>query len=283
MSIKLLALDLDGTLLDRNSDLPEANRLAVERARAAGMEAVIVTGRSWRSTRRYYTEMGMTGPAICYLGALVLAGGTGRIHRYRPLVPEAWAELRAFAVQEGLSVTACMGTDQAVADGDLAARGVVAADTAFATCRAEDFLDWEGWNTYTEIAPDLAPCQAPPVMAAVYGDRAVRRVMERFPHGLPASQSDLTDRIAGETVLHVWHAEVDKGRALAEFCRARGFRPEEVAAFGDALMDLGMLQFAGTGIAMPTGHPELQRSVGCVATPAEAIDRILKGELVCAR
>ncbi len=276
-NIKLLALDLDGTLLNRDSELPEENRLAVNLARAAGIETVIVTGRSWRSTEKFYREMEMTGPAICYLGALVLADGTGRIHRYRSLVPEAWTALREYAVAEGLAVTACMGTDQAVADGDLPARNLVAADTAFATCQADDFTNWAEWNPYTEIVPDLAPCAVPPIMAAVYGDKAVRQVMQRFPGGLPGSQFDLTDRIAGETVLHVWHAEVDKGLVLAEYCRARGIKPEEVAAFGDAPMDLGMIKYAGLGVAMPTGHPALQKAADLVATPAEAIAKILKG------
>lgn len=275
--MRLLAFDLDGTLLDRQSVLPEANRRAVERAQEAGLATVLVTGRSWRGARPYYEELGMTGPAILYLGALVVADGSGRILHYRPLVREAWEELRRFAVTERLAVTACMGTDQAVADGELPSRGLLAADVAYATCSAADFTDWEGWNPYTELAPDLSPCKAPPVMAAVYGDRAVDAVLARFPKGLPESQFDLTDRIAGEKVLHVWHQSVNKGRALAEFCRARGIKPEEVAAFGDAPMDLSMLRYAGVGVAMPHGHPVLKAAATWVAEPAEAIDRILEG------
>lgn len=276
MNIKLLAIDLDGTLLDRRSQIPETNKRAVAAAMSAGLEVLLVTGRSWRSTQPYYAELRLTGPAICYLGALVLDGVSGRILRYRPLATEAWTRLREFALAEGLALTACAATDQAVAEGDLPARGLVAADTAYATCKAGDFNGWDDWNPYTEIDPLLSRSVAPPIMAAVYGDRSARRALAAFPGGLPASQFDLSDHIAGETVLHVWHEEVDKGRALAEYCRQRGIAPEQVMAMGDHTMDVSMLRFAGIGVAVPDGRPEALASSDWVATPAEAIHRVLK-------
>ncbi len=276
MKIKLLALDLDGTLLERDSTLPEENRLAVAEALVAGIDVVLVTGRSWRATKPIYDALGLTGPAICYLGALVVADGSGRIRHYRPLMPEAWERLREMAVTERLSVTACVAVDEAVAEGDLPGQDLVAADTAYATCPASDFRGWEDWNPYTEVVPDLAPCQAPPIMAAVYGDRAVRRVLAAFPDGLPQSQFDLTDRIAGETVLHIWHDEVDKRRALEAFCRERGIRPEEVAAIGDAPMDAGMIAWSGLGVAVPEAHPAAKAAARRVEPAAAAIRRIVQ-------
>lgn len=279
MNINLLALDLDGTLLDRNGRLLPENREAVAAARAAGLEVVLVTGRSWRSTRPIYQELGLTGPAICYLGALVVADATGRIAHHRPLAQAAWERLRTFALGGGLSLTACVGTDQAVAEGDLPSQNLLAADRAFATCRAADFTAWEDWNPYSELDPDLAQCQSAPIMAAIYGDRAVQAALQAFPDGLPDSQFDLTDRIAGEMVLHVWHCTVDKGVALAQFCHERGIHPDQVAAMGDAPMDISMIRFAGLGVAVPGGDAETQAAADLVATPAEAIARILRGDL----
>jgi hydroxymethylpyrimidine pyrophosphatase-like HAD family hydrolase len=246
-------------------------------AQAAGLEVVLVTGRSWRGTQAYYQALDLQRPAICYLGALVVDGLAGRILHHRPLAEPAWAAVKRLALAEGLSVTACVGADLAVEAGSLPDHDLIALDTAFATCRAEDFADWEGWNTYTEMAPDLAPCTAPPTMAAVYGDRAVQRVLQAFPTGLPDSQFDLTDKVKGETVLHIWHSEVDKGRSLAHFCRARGIPPEAVAAIGDAPMDLSMIEFAGLGVCVPDGHPLLKAAAQLVAEPVEAIRQILKG------
>jgi hydroxymethylpyrimidine pyrophosphatase-like HAD family hydrolase len=276
--MKLLAFDLDGTLLDRQSRLPAEHKQAVARARAAGLDVILVTGRSWRGAKPYYEELGLTGPAICYLGGLTVADGAGRVTYHRPLAPAAWEQLRAFALTEGLPVTACNAVEQRVADGDLPVHDLVAADTAYSTCAADDFVGWEDWNPYTQMAPDLAPCVEAPLMLAVYGERAARRVLEAFPQGLPESQFDLHDKVQGETVLHVWHEAVDKGRALAAHCESRGIAPKDVAAFGDMPMDCAMLRFAGTAVAVPDAHPLVQRCADWVMPLPEAVDRILRGE-----
>jgi len=277
MNIKLLAIDLDGTLLDKDSQVPAENRQMVQAAMDAGIEVMLVTGRSWRATKPIYDQLGLTGPAICYLGALVLDGRTGQVLQHRPLDPVAWQRLRSFALAEGLALTAAQAIDLAVADGALPAQGLVAADTAFATRRADDFAGWEEWNPYTEIDPSLSTCLNPPTMAAVYGDRSARLALAAFPDGLPNAQFDLSDHIAGETVLHVWHRSVQKGIALAEHCRQRSLDPAHVMAMGDHKMDVPMLTFAGVGVAVPTARPEALAAADLIATPAEAIRRILKG------
>lgn len=279
--MKLLAFDLDGTLVhEPDGHVSPRDMQAIDEARAAGLEVLIVTGRSWRSTKPVYEELRLTGPAICYVGALTVADGTGRVLSYRPLPPGAWESLRAFALREGLPVTACVGADQAVVEGALpvGATGLVAADTAFATRQADDFPPWESWNPYSVMSPDLAHVQAPPIMLAVYGERAVRRVQAAYPEGLPACQFDLYDKVAGELALHIWHVDVDKGVALAAYCRSRGIRPEEVAAFGDMPMDGSMLQFAGLGVAVPGAHPALKRVADRIAEPHEVIRAILEGK-----
>ncbi|MDF2629376.1 MAG: hypothetical protein K0R39_3207 [Symbiobacteriaceae bacterium] len=278
--MKLLAFDLDGTLVhEPDTHVRPVDRHAIDEARAAGLEVLIVTGRSWRGTKPTYEELGLTGPAICYVGALTVADGTGRVLSHRPLAPEAWDSLRAFVLHEGLPVTACVGADQAVVEGALSvgAKGLVAADTAFATRRADDFPPWESWNSYAISSPDLTHVQAPPIMLAVYGERAVRRVQNAFPTGLPQSQFDLYDKVAGELALHIWHQDVDKGVALAAYCGSRGIQPGEVAAFGDMPMDASMLQFAGLGVAVPGAHPALKRVADQVAEPHEVIRAILEG------
>jgi len=273
MNIRLFAFDLDGTLVDRTGRISAENRLAVEQARASGAEVMIVTGRSWRSTLPYYRALELTGPAICYLGALVVADGTGRVSAHVPLAPEAGNRLRRLALAEGLALTAAV----AVPEGGAGRKPVVAADVAYATARAEDFRGWEDWNPYTELDPALERCTAPPTMAAVYGDRSVGRVLAAFPHGLSRSQLDLSDRIAGETVLHVWHETVDKGSALARHCWQRNIPPDAVMALGDAAVDATMLRFAGIGVAMPDSHPAALAAADWVASPAEAVARALRG------
>jgi len=277
MHIRLFAFDLDNTLVDRSGRISASNRWAVEAARASGAEVILVTGRSWRSTLPLYRELGMTGPAICYLGALEVADGTGRVSSHRPLSPEAWERLRRLALDEGLAITAALAVaGQGPSRGAGLAGAPFAVDTALATRRADDFNGWEDWNPYTEIDPLLGRLPGPPTLAAVYGDRSVRRVLEAFPAGLPDSQFDLSDRIPGETVLHIWHAAVDKGTALAGYCRRRNIPPEAVLAVGDNTYDVPMVRFAGIGVAVPGSHPAALEAADWVATPAEAVARALR-------
>jgi hydroxymethylpyrimidine pyrophosphatase-like HAD family hydrolase len=278
MKTKLLALDLDGTLLDYRSVLPEETRRTVMAAREAGIEAILVTGRSWKGAKPYYEQLGLTGEAICYLGALRVADGSGWVAYHRPLANESWEAIRQLALAELLPITVCTGADLAVEQGQLPAQNLIAVDAATATCSAPDFTPWKAWNPYTVIDPDLAPCQGAPTMVAVYGEKAVRRTLAAFPKGLPKAQFDLTDRIAGEMVLHIWHEDVDKGRALAAYCRSNGIEPAAVAAMGDAFMDLSMVQWAGIGIAVPDADPALKAAADWIASPVEAIARILRRE-----
>lgn len=286
--IRLLALDLDGTLIDRQQRLPEAHRLAVQEARQAGIDVVFVTGRSWRGALPYYEALELDGPAILYLGAVEVSGPDGRLHHYEPLDPLDWDRLRAFAEAERLSVTACVGADHEALAGRFGSLGqsppVLAADVAFATRLAPDFDYWDAWNPYTEVVGDLgALCPAPPLMVAAYGDQSAHRLLDAFPNGLPNAQFDLTDRIAGETVLHIWRKAVDKGTALARYCAERGYRREEVCAMGDGQPDVAMFPFAGISVSMPDSRPEVRAAATWQTDPddphpvATAIRRILGG------
>lgn len=284
--IRLLALDLDGTLIDRQQRLPEAHVRAVDEARQAGLDVVFVTGRSWRGARPFYEALELDSPAILYLGAVEIAGPDGRLSHYRPLAPETWDTVRTFALNEELSVTACVGADHEALRGrfgDLSqSPPVLAADVAFANVVAPDFDYWHEWNPYTELVSSLP--SGPPVMVACYGDRSARRVLEAFPGGLPGVQLDLTDRIRGETVLHIWHESVNKGTALARLCAERGYRADEVCAMGDSTSDVPMLRYAGLPVAMPDSRPEVlavsrwRMEAGDPHPVATAIWRILEGK-----
>src|SRR5918994_4638178 len=70
MSIRLIALDLDGTLLDSRGNLPERNRRAIERARGRGIRIALVTGRRFRDARPLALELGLDVPVIAHNGAL---------------------------------------------------------------------------------------------------------------------------------------------------------------------------------------------------------------------
>lgn len=276
--IKLIALDLDGTTLEPDKSIAPDTLAAIREAQAAGIEFVLVTGRSWRQTQEYYEQLGLTGGAICYLGALTVRGEAGHIHRYRPLKAAVWQELRHFALTHDLAFTACTATDRAVAQGDLPPTDLVALDLAFAHREAPDFIDWPGWNPYTEMDPGFVKIQDGPIMVAVYGDRAVKRVLEAYPNGLPGTEFDLTDRVKGEMVLHIFSEGTGKLPALQRYAAERGYQQSEIMACGDNPMDLPMIQWARIGVAMPDGHPAILPEADWVCPVGEAVRRVLAKE-----
>lgn len=276
--IKLIALDLDGTTLEPNKSIAPDTLAAIREAQAAGVEFVLVTGRSWRQTQEYYEQLGLTGGAICYLGALTVIGPQGQIHRYRPLAAEVWQELRQFALTHDLAFTACTATDRAVEQGELPSSDLVALDLAFANREAPDFIDWPGWNPYTEMDPGFGRVADGPIMLAVYGESAVRKVLEAYPNGLPGTEFDLTDRVKEETVLHIFAEGTGKLPALQRYAAERGFNQVEIMACGDNPMDLPMIKWARIGVAMPDGHPAILPKADWVCRVDEAIRRALAGE-----
>ena len=83
--VRLVAIDLDGTLLRSDRTISPRSRAAINAARAAGIDVVIATARSPRSTREIAAEAGVGGLAICANGAIVFDLDADRIVTHRPL------------------------------------------------------------------------------------------------------------------------------------------------------------------------------------------------------
>ncbi|BDG59140.1 HAD family hydrolase [Caldinitratiruptor microaerophilus] len=248
---RLLVLDLDGTLLDARGQLPEAHRRAVQTVRRQGVEVLIATGRDWDAMLDVYRALGLSTPAITIAGAQIV-DSDGRVLKEHRMHPDAVAAIESAAEAAGASLVA-------VQDSGL----------SLGTRRADDFGPWEIWNPWTRIVGEpLARHRGGklPLFMAVYGKRSCEALLPLAP-ALPDTQWELWAPRDDEHVLYLWHRDANKGTALAEFCAARGYRPEEVVAMGDALLDLSMLSWAGTGVAMAAAPDEVKRVCALVTEP----------------
>src|ERR1700694_4365510 len=84
---RALAVDLDGTLIDRSLQITPRNLAALRQAISAGYRVIIATGRMYRSTVVYAREIGTEEDLICYQGAVVRSG-SGELLREWPVAPE---------------------------------------------------------------------------------------------------------------------------------------------------------------------------------------------------
>lgn len=255
MSIRLLALDLDGTLVDTDGRIPEPHRTAIARVRALGVEVMFVTGRSWRGTRSLHRELNLTTPAITYAGGQVISPD-GAVLWEEPLPEPGRSELLTFLETNTVAAAVCVGPTAAYMLPD-------------ARDWAPDFASyWDLWNPYTEATPSLLTLPGDPIIVAVYGKQSVEQLYQRFPTPPTGLLFDTYDPHEDATVCHVWNAGVSKGRALAHYCAERGILPAEVLAAGDQEMDREMLAFAGVGVAMAHA-PEAVKAAATMVAAAD--------------
>jgi len=244
MPIRLIALDLDGTLLDSQSRISTGNREALAEAHRRGVSVVVVTGRRFHSAQPFVLQIPCPVTVISSNGARI-ATSEGEV-LYRDFLPatiarsvlEAAREYRPYTV----AIFDMMGRGQIVMHHDAVVEGPL------------------GW--YLKSAPECL-AQVPDLDAAIHTDPIQimfggppTRVepLEPLLRASPASSSvhlTWTKYPARDTwILDVMNKGCSKGRALALWALRRGIQPEEVMAMGDNLNDLEMLEFAGCPVVM---------------------------------
>ena len=262
--IRLIASDLDGTVLSHRFEISERTVEAFGAVRDAGYEVVFVTGRPpwFMSPLRTYmsaaghavgTVIGSNG-AVVYdldadevLGTEFLAVETALecMESIRRAVPQA-----AFAVETLAGPVA----EPAYVPGDTHRFEVV---EDLLTVLRERSGELDGVLKLHARDPESDDADA---LSAVVAS------------AVPPSVS-VTHSIPGYAWVEISRDGVNKANTLAEYAHSRGIRPEEVIAFGDMPNDLTMLEWAGVGFAMASGHPTVVETADRVA-PAFAEDGV---------
>jgi len=272
--IQMIAMDLDGTLLDASGSLHPENARAIAEAAARGIEIVIVTGRRYHSARALAGELPCDAHLIVSNGALIKSAA-GETH-YRQLLPAATARRVLDATAEFRS---CAG---------------VIFDRPFEKQVVFERVDWDGHfvgdylrrhrQHVAEIAP-LTDClnEDDPVEILFLDDCArihrVKTALEALPFANEFTLALTEYPHRNLSMLDVLARGVNKGVALAELARLRGIPRENVMAIGDNWNDREMLEYAGLPVVMGNGVPELKSLGWSVTLPndqagvAAAIDK----------
>ncbi|MEU6247096.1 HAD hydrolase family protein [Glycomyces sp. NPDC047010] len=246
---RVIATDLDGTLLDPRHLLTERNREALLAARAHGITVVAVTARTPRGLHLVPGLPETVDFAICNNGAVLYEPATGAIDVRRTIPAPAVAELHArarhaipdalFTIETGTAIYA-EGTDPV-------ARSHYG-DPWTDVAALEDVLaDLDGVVEYRVQHRDM---DGPSMRAAL--DRIPTPGMVRWAWG-------------SFPVLEYNADTVNKGDALAAWCAERGFAADDVVAFGDMPNDVSMLAWAGRSYAMAGAPSEVVEAAGFAA------------------
>ena len=239
--VRLVAIDLDGTLLRSDRTISPRSRAAINAARAAGIDVVIATARSPRSTREIAAEAGVGGLAICANGAIVFDLDADRIVTHRPL-----AAATAHRLVTGLR-DACPGV---VFGWEYELR--FGSEPAY---EAQRNADW--WPRPEDSFPACDPLEWAQPMTKLLARPAPNDLDHVHVIAAALAGTDATTTLAGTAFVEMAAPGVGKESALAELAADRDLVSDNVIALGDHLTDLEMIRWAGLGIAVANAHPSV--------------------------
>ena len=272
---RLLALDIDGTLLTSDKGVSPRTRAALDAARARGVTLVLVTGRRYPAARRVAEGLGGHVPLVLHNGALIV--DAAEVLRCRPLPLDV--ARHAIAIGRAVAADPVVHCGQA-GEGKLLVDGIAPSNTLLVS-----YLDKSNPDVIT--VADLLVALVEDPLQVMFGGAipAMDAVLPRLTGGLGASAKieRTVYRRQGVAILDVLHPEVGKAEALAFLRRRLGFAAAETLAIGDNWNDHEMLEQAGLGLVMGNADPEMLR-LGLPVLPtndedgvAVAIERHLLG------
>ena len=249
--IKLIAVDLDGTLYDPRSGLSAVNRSALIAARDAGIEVVLATGRTRGSALNIIDQLGLSSPGI-YVQGLVTHNGDGSIRHQQYLDPELAREVVEL-VDEDIAFIAYSGTDTWVVRFDRNIELLV----KYGEPRPQQC---ESLSELTQRIP-INKFAAMDVINPAKMNALRARLEDALGERAQVLQPGLT------IMVEVLPTGTSKGGALASLIDDMGIAPEHVLACGDGENDIEMLQLAGLGVAMGNADEAVKAAADFVARP----------------
>lgn len=277
--VRLLALDIDGTLLDSTGRVPAANLDAIHRAARRGVHIVVATGRSFHFALQALGDLPDAITLLVYNGAIARSRAGDTL--MRRLLPRAVAHQVLAATIEWRGDTACVF--------DRPAAGQLVYDR----------MDWTHPNRSRFKQRNDAIIQAvdrledavteDPVQITFNGGvetmRAIAACLAAHPVS-PRLEVMLTEYPQRDfSMVDVCAAGTTKGSGLAAVAGRFGIARAEVMAVGDNHNDRDMLEWAGVGVVMGNAEPELKQATFHVtgtndeAGLAQAIDRFILGSI----
>lgn len=287
---RLLAIDLDGTLLLPEGRVSDASREAIGRAGEAGIRVVIATGRGLYETTPVIEGLPLPGPLVLAGGALVSEYPSGKTVVSRPMEAALVGEIVSMMVRGDHSVL--MLKDRCSTGLDYVVVGEAELDRAtqwwfdhlpVIVKRVPHLSDdpWPAGTLRLGVVTRRSRMQAiaEPIVRT-FGSRA-------FVHYFPALTGG-ADHIGPDDdpteLLEVFALETGKWTALQQFGAGEGIPPEQIAVIGDEINDLGMIRHAGLGVAMGNAPFAVRRIADHITLSnreegvAHAIERILAGD-----
>lgn len=259
--IKLLALDLDGTTLNSEGKVSEANRAAIRAAEDRGVLVTIATGRRFRDARPLGLELELNAPLITHNGGLLKFAASMETVHTSLLSPESSLEI----VQLGKS----LGGD-ALVSVDPHGNGTLLYDrVSDDNIPLKKYLRWA--ETLHGEGPGREGVMQVESLEEIVPDQEVVHIsfsgtcgsMKTLETGLREELGNSVTLLAtiyphlDFTLLDILPPDASKGHGVSRLAGLNGLTPENVMTIGDNFNDLEMLEYAGTPVVMGNADPKL--------------------------
>lgn len=246
--IRLVAIDVDDTLITPELTISQPVKEAVQAARRMGVTVTLATGRMYRSALPFARQLGLDLPLIVYQGALVKHSKTGETLWHRPVAKSVAGEVLDFLRQENLHINTYLDDHlymEKMDDTSLGYMGLAKVPVSLIRNHKSLLEKGEPTKILAIGKPEHLASLVEPARERWGGDLFVTRSK---PHYL-----EFMDQEAG------------KGAALAFLAEQLKIDPSEIMAIGDSYNDLDLLEYAGFGVAMGNAPDEVKARAQWVA------------------
>ncbi|HTX79680.1 MAG TPA: Cof-type HAD-IIB family hydrolase [Longilinea sp.] len=259
-NIRLIATDLDGTLFNSQRVVSPTTLQVLKRVQQAGIQIMLTTGRPFFAVSEMVDSWGMDLPLICSGGAFVTAGKNG------PVISEFNFHMKAeldfllgFARQH-----------DALMVGETKDLSIWFASDNFIKMRPSKLLE-DTWHATRTLRPEVDFDRPFLKMCFIVAKDKVDLTAEAV-----ASLQSLDYAYAGYEDFDLTAKGVNKGNALKAYAEYAGIPREQIAAFGDQLNDVSLLEYAGLPIAVENAQPAVKAAAKWVM-PSNDEDGVAQG------
>ncbi len=244
---KIIAIDMDGTLLNDHHEVTEEVRNALHKAKEQGVKIVLCSGRPIGGMRRYLKDLKLDEEedyVIAYNGALVQNTHTNEI------VSELSLGYEDLKLVHELSVELSTSMHFFDADNLYTPNHNISKYTVY-----ESYINQIPLH-YRQVKEIPANILLPKIMFIDEPDRLSKVIAQ-----IPASLKEQYMMVQSTPFfLEILHPKVSKGNAVKQLAEKLGIRQQEVMCIGDNGNDLSMIEYAGCGVAMGNAIPEVKKS-----------------------
>lgn len=252
--IKMIALDLDNTLLMEDLTIPQETIAVLQEAADHGVHVVISSGRMRAAAKRYADMIGSADAIVCCNGAEIYSGSGEMLHD-AGIPVETVKELVLLCEEKGIYVQLYWGDEIVIAKWNEKTDG-------YPDAHHQKVIEVGSWSDAVDGRLESIVMQSSPKALLIAEPETVASVIEE----ISAAMGDKLKLIpSSNSYVEVLAPGVSKGEGLRLLSERLGITSSEVMACGDNMNDLAMVTWAGVGVAVANAVPALKEAADYVA------------------